>query len=86
MSSLTGTDTDSRARMMAQLARCARAQGGAASDRAEFAPRRTVRRLSTLRADPRLVPVDPLTAHLKGVSTPRRLWSLLTLGCSLVRW
>jgi hypothetical protein len=74
MSSLTDidSDADSRSCMEAQLARCARGQGGAGTGDVEFGPRRVGRRLSTLRADPRLVPLDPLTAPLGGASTPRR--------------
>jgi hypothetical protein len=78
-------DVDSRTRMEAQLARCARGQGGGTGD-ADLGPRRLARRLSTLRADPRLVPLDPLTADLGGESTPRRHWSVVKLACPRIRW
>ena len=63
-------DVDSRTRMEAQLARCARGQGGGTGD-ADLGPRRLARRLSTLRADPRLVPLDPLTVRAHHKSTGR---------------
>jgi hypothetical protein len=74
MSSLTDIDSDphSRSRMEAQLARSAQGQGGAGTGDAQRGPRRVARRLSTLRADPRLVPLDPLTTPLGGASTPPR--------------
>jgi hypothetical protein len=86
MSSLTDTDADfdSLAGMLAQLARCTRGQGGGLPD-AELGTRPVARRLSTLRADPRLVPLDPLTAHLGGASTLRGPKSPLPCSCSRIR-
>ena len=87
MSSLTDTDADfdSLAGMLAQLARCTRGQGGGGLPDAELGTRPVARRLSTLRADPRLVPLDPLTAHLGGASTLRGPKSPVPCSCSRIR-